>query len=291
MSRNILFHFDRILRVQEFGFHKVKTLYTHPNRKLDWDVFLYVTDGQMQVWEEDTEYVIKKGQFLFLKSGLHHWGEPKTPPGTSWYWIHFFSNSNTEDCNELNISLNSYQPLSISHEEYRKFIMLPKQGNVSHCKILEKRMDSFLKLFCSTDPFRAITLSLQTMDLFFDLLRETINNQSMSKSDRTVQRVIEYLEQKEGYSLDSQELAAYLEMNYSYLSDVFKRKTGSTIHLYNSLIFIEKAAVLMRNSNLNISEISESLGFSSPFYFSRVFRKIMGCTPSEYISRSYRDNN
>lgn len=85
MCSNVLLHFDHILRIQDLDFHQIKNLYTHPNRKLDWDVFIFVADGQMEVWKEDREYEIKKGQFLFLKSGLHHWGEPKTPAGTSWY--------------------------------------------------------------------------------------------------------------------------------------------------------------------------------------------------------------
>ncbi|MEX1028910.1 MAG: AraC family transcriptional regulator [Paenibacillaceae bacterium] len=268
----------------------IKNLYTHPNRKLDWDVFLYVAEGQMEVWEEDMEYVIKKGQFLFLKGGLHHWGEPKTPAGTSWYWVHFFSNSNTEACQELNTYLNSYQSLSISHEEYRKFTKLPKQGNISHPKKLENKLDSIIRLYHSTDPFRAITLSLQTMDLFFGVFRESIEKYPLTKSDRTVQRIIEYLEQKDGYGLDSLKLSTYLDMNYSYLCEVFKKKTGSTIHMYNSQIFIDRATGMMRTSNLNISEIGELLGFNNSFYFSRVFRKIMGCAPSEYMSRIYRES-
>ncbi|MCC3372442.1 AraC family transcriptional regulator [Cohnella sp. REN36] len=289
MCNNVPLHFDHMLRIQDLGFHVIKNLYTHPDRKLNWDVFLYVADGQMEVWEDNKEYVINKGQFLFLKSGLHHWGEPKTPAGTSWYWIHFFSNPNTETSQELNVYLNSYPSHLISHEDYSKFIKLPKQGSISHPKKLEKKLDSFIRLFHSTDPYRAITLSLQTMELFVDIFEESIEKYPRSKSDRTVQRIIEYLEQKDGYSLDSQAISSSLDMNYSYLCEVFKTKTGSTIHMYNSHIFIDKAIGLMSHSNRNISEISELLGFKNPFYFSRVFRKIMGCAPSEYMCKIYRE--
>lgn len=288
MRSDVLLHFNKMLIIQDLGFHTTKNIYTHPDRKLDWDVFLYVAGGQMEVWEEDAEYVIKKGQFLFLKSGLHHWGEPKTPAGTSWYWIHFFSNSSTENGQELNISSKSYPSLSISHEEYNKFIKLPKQGDISHSKKLEKRLDSIIRLYHSTDPFRTMNLSLHTMNLFCDVFRESNEKRTQTKSDRTVQRIVEYLEQKDGYGLNSRELSTYLEMNYSYLCEVFKMKTGSTIHMYNSQIFMRKAVEMMRNSNLNISEISELLGFKNPFYFSRVFRKIIGYSPSEYMSRIYR---
>lgn len=60
--------------------------------------------------------------------------------------------------------------------------------------------------------------------------------------------------------------------------------------MYNSQVFMDKAVEMMRNSNMNISEISEILGFKNPFYFSRVFRKVNGIPPSDYMSRIYRTN-
>jgi AraC-like DNA-binding protein len=130
---------------------------------------------------------------------------------------------------------------------------------------------------------------MQTMDLLLTIFKDSNPRSLLTKSDRTVQRIIEYLEQKDGFSLDSQKLSAHLQMNYSYLSEVFKTKTGSTIQQYNAQIFMDKAVSMMRNSNRNISEISETLGFKNPFYFSRVFRKIIGSSPSEYMNSIYRD--
>lgn len=288
MSNQVSLSFNEILRIQDLGFHTIKNLYTHPNRILNWNVFIYVSNGEMQVSEEGNEYVVQKGQFLFLKSGLHHWGVPKTPAGTSWYWIHFFSNPSNETQEELNMFLNPYSSLSLS-QEYRKFVMLPKQGSIPHPKKLEIKLDSILRLYQSTDPFRAIDLSMQTMDLLLNIFKDSNPRLPLTKSDLTVQRIIEYLEHKDGFSLDSRKLSAHLNMNYSYLSEVFKTKTGSTIQTYNAQIFLDKAVSMMRNSSRNISEISETLGFNNPYYFSRVFRKIIGCSPSEYMNRIYRD--
>jgi AraC family transcriptional regulator, arabinose operon regulatory protein len=290
MSYNIEMRLDSIIKIQDLGFHKINNEYSHPNRTLDWNVFLYVASGEMEVWEGDTEYVIKKGEYLFLKSGLHHWGEPKTPAGTSWYWIHFFSDNSLVDCQELNINLNSYQSLSLNQDEYDKYIQLPKQGMTSNGQKFEARLDSIIQLSKSSNPFRAVSLSMQTMELFFELYNDFSITYPLTKSDRTVQRLIDYLEQKESYSLDSEEISTYLDMNYSYLCEVFKSKTGNTIQMYNSQVFMDKAVKMMRNSNMNISEISEILGFKNPFYFSRVFRKVNGIPPSDYMSRIYRTN-
>ena len=287
MSDNVVLSLDNIFKIQDLGFHITKKLYTHPDRKLDWDVFLYVTEGQMEVWEEGTEYIIKKGQFLFLKSGQHHWGEPKTPAGTSWYWIHFFTYPITESYQELNPYITFQQSLSILNEEYNKYIKFPKQENMPHHKIMDNKLELIIDLFKSSDPFRAFALSLQTMELFISIFRGFLGGCIQTKSDHTVKRIIEYLERKETYSLNSKELESHLNMNYSYLCKVFKDKIGSTIHTYNTRIFVGKAITMMRNSNANVSEISDLLGFKDPFYFSRVFKKIMDCSPSEYLSRIY----
>ncbi|CAM3440339.1 AraC family transcriptional regulator [Paenibacillus lupini] len=286
--QTVMLRFDQILKIQEFGFHTTNSLYTHPSRNLDWDVFLYIAEGQMEVWEDDIEYVIKKGQFLFLKSGLSHWGEPKTPAGTSWYWIHFTGHSNIEALHELNINLYASPAVSDSQEGYQKFITLPKYGTLSQPKIMENRLDALVQLFHSSDPFRTIALSLQSMEMYVNLYKDSMQEHQPTKSDRTVLRIIDYLEHKNNYELDSKELAASLDMNYSYLCEIFKLKTGNTIQQYNARLFMNKAIELMKDSHRNVSEISELLGFKNPFYFSRVFSKIMGCSPSEYMSRIYR---
>lgn len=291
MSDNVLLHFDHTFRIQDVGFHTINQLYTHPDRKLDWDVFLCVSDGQMQVWEEDTEYVVKKGEFLFLRSGLRHWGEPRTPAGTAWYWIHCYGHTNIEADQELNMNLDSYRSYAIAEEEYSKFVRLPKQGRLTNPNQLEKKLESLLHIFRLSDPFRAVTLSMQITQLFIDLFKEHKQTKPLSKSDRTVQRIVDYLELKDSYSLDAHELSSHLDMNYSYLCDVFKAKMKTTIHTYNAQICIDKAIGMMRHSSLNVSEISDRLGFTNPFYFSRVFRKVIGCPPSAYMSSIYRNNN
>ncbi len=289
MDKDILISLDNIIKIQDLGFHSINKLYTHPDRKLDWDVFLYVSGGQMEVWEEEKEYTVKKGQFLFLKKGLHHWGEPKTPPGTSWHWIHFYSSKLSEACQEMCAYISPCQTFSVSGEEYVKYIRLPKQGNIPFPKKQEKSLERMIELFKSGGNLRAINLSLQTMELFLEIYKESMYSFSLSKSDHTVQRIIEYLEKKDSYDLNSKELENNLHMNYSYLCEIFKNKTGGTIHNYNSQVFINKAVIIMRNSDWNISEISDQLGFKNPFYFSRVFGKVMGCSPSEYRNRIYRN--
>ena len=64
---------------------------------------------------------------------------------------------------------------------------------------------------------------------------------------------------------------------------------GITPNAYINQRKIAKAKELMLYSEMNVSEIAESLGFQSIHYFSRLFKKVAGIAPTEYVSR-IKDN-
>ena len=68
----------------------------------------------------------------------------------------------------------------------------------------------------------------------------------------------------------------------SYLCKVFKFYTGMSICLYANNKKIEYSKTLIREGNMNFAEISDYLLFDNPQYFSRVFKRITGITPSEF---------
>ena len=74
------------------------------------------------------------------------------------------------------------------------------------------------------------------------------------------------------------------EMRYSksYLSRIFINEYGTTIHNYIINAKIKEAKTLIREHTYNFTQISDMLCFSNPLYFSRVFKKVTGMSPSEY---------
>ncbi len=74
------------------------------------------------------------------------------------------------------------------------------------------------------------------------------------------------------------------DMQYSktYLSKIFYNNYGFTINQYISKVKVNEAKKLIREHSYNFSQIADMLCFSNPFYFSRVFRRITGMSPSEY---------
>ena len=79
--------------------------------------------------------------------------------------------------------------------------------------------------------------------------------------------------------------ANHFNLSASRFAHFFREAVGQTPLDYLNMLRIDKAKSYLRHTNLSISEISVELGFSSLNYFSRVFKKRVGMTPSEYVQR------
>lgn len=77
-------------------------------------------------------------------------------------------------------------------------------------------------------------------------------------------------------------LCAFCHCSCSYMSHIFKQRTGKNINQYRNQLRINEAKTLLRSTSLSITDIALSLGFSSPNYFSKVFFSQCGCTPTQY---------
>lgn len=80
------------------------------------------------------------------------------------------------------------------------------------------------------------------------------------------------------------DLCAALGYSKSYLSKLFHEQTGETIANYAVKQKIKRAKQLIVEGNYNFTQISEKLSFDNPQYFSRVFKRVTGMTPTEFKS-------
>jgi AraC-like DNA-binding protein len=80
--------------------------------------------------------------------------------------------------------------------------------------------------------------------------------------------------------------AAALGVSGAYLSGQFSRKLGISFITYVQRLKMEEAKHFLRSTSLDIMEIAQTLGFTYQAYFTRVFRKTVGMTPSEYRRRA-----
>lgn len=100
--------------------------------------------------------------------------------------------------------------------------------------------------------------------------------------DELTLRIVGFMEQKLYSRFTMDELSKALSFSKSYLSRHFLRISGTTIVDYFHEMKINEAKQLIRSTNKNFFEISELLMFSNPHYFSTVFKKCTGMTPTQY---------
>ena len=82
------------------------------------------------------------------------------------------------------------------------------------------------------------------------------------------------------------DLSELVQLSSAYLSRVFKETTGySVIEFFNKLK-VDKAKELIIEGDKKVKEVAQILGFTDEFYFSRIFKKIEGISPSEFQRRN-----
>ena len=91
-----------------------------------------------------------------------------------------------------------------------------------------------------------------------------------------------YIDMHYTEQISAGDVAQYFHMDQNYISRVFKKKFNKNIKDYITEKKMEKAKWLLENTDLKIYEVSDASGYTDYFYFTRVFRKLTGITPTEW---------
>ena len=117
-------------------------------------------------------------------------------------------------------------------------------------------------------------------------LRETLEElreEAGSSGDQFVERARGYIERNYmRQDLSLEETAQALAVSPDHLSRLMKRETGKSFVEYLTIHRVTRSMALMAQRDVKMFEIAELAGFSSQHYFSRVFRRISGLSPTEY---------
>lgn len=104
-----------------------------------------------------------------------------------------------------------------------------------------------------------------------------------SGKDRLIASIQQYINENLDGRLQLSEVAEKFGLSPAYLSVIFKKNTDVGFSEYVNTRKIEKAKQMLLSGDMKIYEVADALGFESAYYFSKVFKKIDGHSPREYI--------
>lgn len=99
---------------------------------------------------------------------------------------------------------------------------------------------------------------------------------------KSVQEVLQFVEEHYDEDIGLETIADRVDLSPNYLSAIFKQTTGRSYIDYLTELRMKKAKEKLQDLSLTVYEIAEAIGYSSSQYFSRVFKKHIGMTPSAY---------
>ncbi len=120
-------------------------------------------------------------------------------------------------------------------------------------------------------------------------LLEQIIPEKSALSDPLIINLGQYFDTTMQRNLSIEEVADALGMNKDYLGKQIKSKTGLSFRTLYNQMKIEYAKPLVRSGQYKVYEISEMLGYSSPDYFTQLFKSAVKMTPAEYRKENNSD--
>lgn len=272
--------------IRYIDYCEASTDFIHQDRVLPYHVLLYVISGEMAVVEDGNEYTAREGEILFLNANCHHWGQSVIPKGSKWYYIHFFSpDIETEKIERMKIAKTHARDFEPS--DYTGQIEIPKVCRIQERASFLEHLDKMQEMFFSSDKYRHIVLSTQLRELLFFVFQQSMNSRYSGNDLRIVKEIIGFLKENLDKNITSRDIADHMGMNYKYLCSIFQKQMHVSIFRFYTELRIARAERYLRETNMNISEVSEALGFNNPLYFSSVFKKVTGMCPTAYLEETY----
>jgi AraC-like DNA-binding protein len=133
-----------------------------------------------------------------------------------------------------------------------------------------------------TKQHEAVVKLLSIFAQHLSMLSNQVVVQQENSEPPVILRAKEYIQEHQTENLRLGHVARACNTSTFYFCKMFKKITGINFTDYLSRVRIEKSKNLLLNPNLRVSEIAYEVGFQSLTHFNRVFKKILGQSPTEY---------
>ena len=227
---------------------------------------VYISSGKGILEVQDAEPImIEAGTIFLLFPNIWHRYRPLLETGWEEFWVgfsgHYVEYLMQQDC------FNPQNPVlkvGFDNEILHIFIRLIDTS---------KQESRFFSQMASCFVIQLLGL-VNAAALMMD--------KTKSRQEQIIQAIRFKIHENWNEDLDYEQISAENNITYDFFRKAFKSVIGIAPGQYLLNIKIEKAAQMLRETNLTISEIATKTGFENEFYFSRMFKNKMNCTASSY---------
>lgn len=260
-----------VLYITDIGYYpNAKFHYRRRDVPIREYVLIYCIDGKGWYEVDGKKFNVEKNQYFILpKDVVHAYGSNNDDPWTI-YWIHYSGKL-----------AQYYFPSDPS----------PKTVSIDMASRINFRINLFEEIFntlVASYSMENICFAMASFQYFLASLKY-INQfraaDTTQVEDDTVSIVIHYFKENIERHLSLKDISDYIGLSPSRLSGLFKEKTGHSPLNYFNLLKITRACELLDKTEMKLHQIGPKIGIEDPYYFSRLFSKIMGMSPKAYRAR------
>ncbi|MEI6950641.1 AraC family transcriptional regulator [Paraflavisolibacter sp. H34] len=254
------------LYITDIGYYpKAKYHYRERPQGADQHILIYCHEGRGEARINNSRYAIEAGDFFVapLKTAHVYAADEKAP----WtiYWLHFKGSLSDSIVALFQKQFNGYK------------------GFLQNS---EKSIGLFNEIYGQLERgYGTDQLQYANMCLWHFLTTLVYHDQQdKGRADRqdAVEKAIDFLKNKTDQLLTLEEIAEAVSLSVPHFSYLFKKKTGFAPIEYFNHLKVQKACQYLLFTEMRVREIAQELGISDPYYFSRMFTKVMGMPPKEY---------
>ncbi|UKS28382.1 AraC family transcriptional regulator [Paenibacillus sp. HWE-109] len=255
------------LKILKFDSHNRNEM-NYRNRTLNEHYMMtYIRKGSAKLKVEDKVYNLHPGTVIFIPPHLKHDQYKDSDEETEFLWWHF--------------------TYTIQHVvDVLSFLQIPYMYSLKNHKRFEEVFDELMLSMSRKGHLPNIILqkakSLELLYLLLDNALGSVKTATESQPSHSFLAILLKIVNQPEATLSLAGLAAELHMNPTYVSNHFKAIFGKSPILLHREIKIAKAKSLLEIREMNVTEISELLGFNDIQTFTRLFKKYTGISPRQY---------
>jgi AraC family transcriptional regulator, arabinose operon regulatory protein len=257
------------LYATDIGYYpNAKYHFRQRDKGIEQHILLYCISGCGWIEVGGKKSKINENHVVVLPAGLsHRYGSDNSRPWNI-YWFHFNGLHAQFYSNKLTTPLY-LEPNNTSRNEDRISLFENIYNSLAMGYSLEN-------LYYASVSLQYFLCSILFQDQFDSRAGEAFF------SNDSVSQCIHFMRENIENKLTLNDLASFVRLSNSRLTSLFKSKTGYSPIDYFILLKLQKACQYLDHTPMKISQISPKVGIDDPLYFSRVFQKKMGVSPSEY---------